>query len=91
MTESAARAGDSQSRLEFAPVCQAGTVPARGEAYRIEPGDRMLIPCDGGPSWSRLEDFPPRLEIEERGGMYVLVDDGAPQEWRYQFVAHPLG
>ena len=51
----------------------------------------MLIPCDGGPSWSRLEDFPPRLEIEDRGGMYVLVDDGAPPEWRYQFIAHPLG
>jgi len=32
-----------------------------------------------------LEYFPPRLEIAERGGVYVLVDDGEPNEWRYVF------
>jgi hypothetical protein len=46
----------------------------------------MFIPCDGGPSRSRLERFPPPLEVEERTGTYVLVDDGAPADWRYLFV-----
>ena len=57
-----------------------------GDTYEFEPGDRMLIPCDGGPSTSRLERFPPPLEIDERDGTYVLVDDGPPQDWRYVFV-----
>jgi hypothetical protein len=30
--------------------------------------------------------WPPPVEIEERGGMYVLVDDGPPQTWTYEFV-----
>ncbi len=51
-----------------------------------EHGERMLIGCDGGPSQGRLVRFPPPLEIAERGGMYVLVDDGPPHEWRYLFV-----
>ena len=46
----------------------------------------MLIPCEGGPSISRLVRYPPPLEIEERGGIYVLVDDGPPEQWRYDFV-----
>ena len=46
----------------------------------------MFISCEGGPSVSRLERFPPPLEIEERGGLYVLVDDGPFEEWRYVFV-----
>ena len=53
----------------------------------VRPGDRLLLPCEGGPSESRLEHFPPRFEIEERGGVYVLVDDGEPNEWRYVFLA----
>ena len=52
----------------------------------VEPGERMLIPCVGGPSISRLVRFPPPLEIEEPDGTYVLVDDGPPQHWRYDFV-----
>ena len=52
----------------------------------IRPGERMFVPCRGGPCLSRLERFPPRLEIEERGGTYVLVDEGQPDEWRYVFV-----
>jgi len=35
---------------------------------------------------SRLVRFPPPLEIEESEGMYVLVDDGPPERWRYDFV-----
>lgn len=49
----------------------------------------MLIPCEGGPSSSRLVRYPPPLEIEERGGTYVLVDDGPPEFWRYEFA--PVG
>ncbi len=48
-------------------------------------GDRVLV-GDGGPSASRLEYFPPRLEITERGSTYVLVDLGEPDEWLYLFV-----
>jgi hypothetical protein len=57
----------------------------------MQPGDRMLIGCDGGPSISRLERFPPPLEIEERGGMYVLEDDGPPEQWQYVFVPDDYG
>jgi hypothetical protein len=52
----------------------------------VDPGERMLIPCDGGPSISRLVRYPPPHEIEERGGTYVLVDDGPPAHWSYLFV-----
>ncbi len=53
-----------------------------------EPGERMLLPCDGGPSTSRLVTFPPPLEIPEHDGMYVLVDEGPPAHWSYTFVPH---
>jgi len=46
-----------------------------------------MIPCDGGPSRVRLEEYPPRIEIEEAGGMYVLADDGPVPSWRYHFVS----
>ena len=52
----------------------------------LQPGDRLFVVCEGGPSASRLERFPPRLEIEEAGGAYILVDDGPRREWRYVFV-----
>jgi hypothetical protein len=52
----------------------------------LEPGDRMLIPCAGGPCTSRLELYPPRLEIQESDGIYVLHDGGPRQDWRYEFV-----
>jgi hypothetical protein len=48
----------------------------------------MLLPCGGGPSLSRLVTFPPPLEIDERDGVYVLVDDGPPPTWSYTFVPH---
>jgi len=53
-----------------------------------EPGERMLLPCDGGPSISRLVTYPPPLEIPERDGTYVLVDDGPPAQWSYTFLPH---
>ena len=52
----------------------------------VRPGDRIFVPCEGGPCLSRLERFPPQLEIAERGGTYVLVDDGELPDWRYLFV-----
>ena len=58
-----------------------------GEAIALTAGDRMFVPCEGGPSSSRLEVFPPRLEIDEPDGVYVLVDVGPRSEWRYVFVA----
>lgn len=59
-----------------------------GTMAGVEQGERMLIPCaGGGPCTSRLENYPPPLEIEERGGMYILVDDGLPDRWRYDWVA----
>jgi hypothetical protein len=53
----------------------------------LQPGDRFFIPCEGGPSTSRLEAFPPRLEVAEHEGVYVLVDDGPRSRWHYVFVS----
>lgn len=50
----------------------------------------MLLPCDGGPSQRRLVRYPPPLEIAERDGEYVLVDDGPPERWRYRFIPSAL-
>jgi hypothetical protein len=47
----------------------------------------MFIRCEGGPCISRLERFPPRIEIRETSGLYVLVDDGRLEACMYQFVA----
>jgi hypothetical protein len=49
-------------------------------------GDRLFGPCEGGPCISRLEHFPPRLEIGEQGGTYVLLDVGPRADWKYIFV-----
>jgi len=58
--------------------------------FSMMPGERMLIRCEGGPSTSRLERFPPPVEIEERDGTYVLDDDGPTEQWRYLFVARTM-
>ena len=55
----------------------------------MEDGERMLLPCRGGPSISRAERYPPRLEIAVEGGTYVLVDDGPPETWSYYFFPGP--
>jgi hypothetical protein len=59
----------------------------RAEFLTLRPGDRLLVPREGGPSVSRLETYPPRLEVGERGGTYVLDDDGPRERWRYRFVS----
>ena len=56
----------------------------RGSHVRV--GDRIFVQCDGGPCTSRLETFPPRLEIVETGGLYVLIDEGPIDDWKYQFL-----
>jgi hypothetical protein len=61
-----------------------------GESVVLEPGDRLFLPCVDGPAASRLEIFPPRLEVTERGGLYVLVDDGPRSEWHYLFVPEQI-
>lgn len=51
-------------------------------------GERMFLWCSGGgPAIGRAERFPPRPEIDVDGGVYVLVDDGPPEQWHYDFVA----
>ncbi len=72
------RVGRSELALEVAP--------ADADAYALLPGDRMFIPCEGGPCRSRWERSPPPLEVEERQGLSVLVDDGPTEQWRYVFV-----
>ncbi len=57
-----------------------------GEVQVLEPGDRIGVPCHGGPCLNRLEIYPPRLEIPERGGTYVLIDIGPRADWHYLFV-----
>jgi hypothetical protein len=56
----------------------------------MEEGERMLIRCEGGPSRSRLERYPPSLEVRERDGMYVLQDEGDVENWWYLFVPNEL-
>lgn len=82
--------------MAFPPAGSPGDSEARhseewyGDAITDTPlrrGDRMFIPCEGGPCISRLEAFPPRIEIQEKSGLYVLVDDGPLEAWTYQFVA----
>ena len=52
-------------------------------------GDRMIVECRGdGPSNGRLVRSPPPLEIEDRGGLYVLVDAGPPEDWYYDWLAY---
>ena len=60
--------------------------PAVSQARDVDPGDRMLLWCEGGPSIGRATTYPPPLEITVDGGIYVLVDDGPVEEWHYSFV-----
>ena len=61
----------------------------RPVSNHVEPpvrGERLLIPCEGGPSMSRLVHSPAPLEIVDRGGLYVL-DDTDPSAPRYVWIA----
>ena len=50
-------------------------------------GERMFLWCEGGPAVGRTVRYPPLLEFEVDGGVYVLGDDRPPEHWRYEFVA----
>ncbi|HEV3225804.1 MAG TPA: hypothetical protein VGZ52_03185 [Acidimicrobiales bacterium] len=53
-------------------------------------GERMLIPCEGGPGLSRLVHYPPPLEIEEgTDGVYVLDERTTPHGTEYAYVYVP--
>ena len=47
----------------------------------------LMIWCRGGRSSLKRVADPPPVEIEEDGGVYVLVDDGPMSDWFYEFVA----
>ena len=54
---------------------------------RVDTGERLFVWCDGGPaalSGSPVPASAPQIEVD--GGIYVLVDDGPPEHWRYEFV-----
>jgi len=55
-------------------------------AYEPAEGERIFVPCKGGPSTSRLVEHPPPVEIEERSGLYVLDDTGPREEWHYVYL-----
>ena len=76
----------SRFREQPGPRHSADWYDQSDEPTVLDVGDRLFIPCEGGPSASRLETFPPRLEIEEPDGTYVLVDVGPRQAWRYVFI-----
>jgi hypothetical protein len=50
-------------------------------------GELMLIPCEGGLTAWRTGTFPPAVEFDVDDGVYVLVDDGSPELWWYQFIS----
>jgi hypothetical protein len=60
----------------------------RAEPIVLDVGDRLFVACEGGPCHTRLERYPPRLEIAEPDGTYVLIDVGLRASWRYLFVPH---
>jgi hypothetical protein len=60
-----------------------------GQTRIVEEGERMMIRCEGGPTAWRATAFPPPTVIESADGLYVLVDDGPPEDWSYEFVSAP--
>ncbi len=56
------------------------------QTLAMRDGEPMMIPCRGGPTGWRTATFPPPFEIEVDRGLYVLVDDGPPEHWTYDFL-----
>jgi hypothetical protein len=82
--------------MAFSPAGHSADPEARhseewyGDLLRDTPlqrGDRMFIRTVGGPCLSRLEAFPTQIEIPEKSGICLLVDDGPPEAWAHEFVA----
>lgn len=55
--------------------------------FRMQPGDEMMIWCEGGRSAPKRQTYPPAVEIAESDGVYVLHDDGPASQWHYVFVS----
>ena len=53
-------------------------------------GEPMMIRCEGGPTAWRTAIFPPAGELPVHDGIYVLVDDGSPELWWYQFISEAV-
>lgn len=62
---------------------------AQRETGGMEEGERMFVWCHGGPAVGRAVAYPPPAEIQLDDGIYVLVDDGPPETWRYDYVPDP--
>jgi hypothetical protein len=62
------------------------------ERHQFAEGERMIIPCEGGPNSGRLVYFPPPLEIEVgTTGVYVLDERPGSggvsgNDWVYVFI-----
>jgi hypothetical protein len=54
-------------------------------------GEPMMIRCEGGAAAWRTATYPPTVELVVDGGVYVLVDEGSPELWWYQFVDEVVG
>ena len=67
--------------LGHSPMCH---------ARPVETGERMLLWCSGRCGHGRGRRFPPPIELAADGGIYVLVDDGPAEDWRYEFVQRLL-
>ena len=46
--------------------------------------ERALV--DALTGMARALRFPPPLELDVDGGLYVLIDEGPPEQWTYRFV-----
>jgi hypothetical protein len=61
-----------------------------GATARYRDGERLLVPCEGGPCTSRLVRYPPPLEFEEGHlGVYVLDERGPADDPEYVYVYVP--
>lgn|GEM_PF-2087612 len=61
------------------------------QTRQMDVGERMMIPCRGGPVGWRAARFPPPLEIELGDGLYVLDQEIGPIEARVDgSMARPL-
>jgi hypothetical protein len=79
----------SRLRPQPGPRHSADWYDQSAEPVVLAEGDRLFIPCDGGPCRSRLETYPPRLEIPEPTGTYALLDHGPRPTWHYLFIPSP--
>jgi hypothetical protein len=50
----------------------------------------MMIRCGGGATAWRTATFPPAVELVVDDGVYVVVDDGSPELWWYQFISETV-